>query len=217
VDAGVHRFVFLSSIKVNGERTERDRPFCADDPANPTGAYAVSKHEAEEGLWEIQQKTGMDVVVIRPTLVYGPGVKANFQTMMRWVYRGIPLPFASIDNHRSLIALDNLVDFIRTCCIRPEAANRTWLVSDGEDLSTPELLTRLGVAFGKSTRLFRLPAALLRAGAGVLGYREQIRRLLESLQVDISTTRERLDWSAPQNVDDALRKTAEHFLKERRA
>lgn len=215
VAAGVRRFVFLSSIKVNGERTRVGRPFHSDDPANPDGAYAISKHEAEEGLWEIQRTTGMEVVIIRPTLVYGPGVKANFETMMRWVYRGIPLPFAGIDNRRSLIAIENLVDFIRICCISPAAANRTWLVSDGEDLSTSELLCQLGAAFGRPARLFRLPTGLLTTTAGIVGRRDQIRRLLESLQVDTSASRESLNWTAPHSVENALRNAAESFRRGR--
>lgn len=214
-EAGVQRFVFLSSIKVNGERTEPGQPFCADDSANPVGAYAISKHEAEEVLWEIQQTTGMEIVIIRPTLVYGPGVKANFEMMMRWVHRGIPLPLAGIENRRSLISINNLVDFIGVCCINDAAANRTWLVSDGDDLSTTELLTQIGEALGRSPRLFRLPDGFLRTAASAIGRESLARRLLESLQVDTAATHEYLGWAAPQSTNDALRITAEHFAKGR--
>lgn len=214
VDAGVRRFVFLSSIKVNGERTQPGRPFRAGDSPEPQGAYAISKFEAEAGLRRIQASTGMEVVIIRPPLVYGPGVKANFETMMRWVHRGVPLPLARINNRRSLIALNNLVDFIQTCCVKDAAANNTWLVSDGEDLSTSELLTRLGAAFGEPAHLFWLPGGLLRASAAMVGRRAQADRLLESLQVDTAPAHRSLGWTAPQSVADALQDTVGHFLTE---
>lgn len=210
--AGVRRFVFISSIKVNGEETAPGQLFRDDDLPHPLDPYGLSKQEAEEGLRQIAQESGMEVVIIRPPLVYGPGVKANFETMMRWLHRGLPLPLGSIRNRRSLVALDNLVDLIVACIDHPAAANQTFLVSDGEDLSTTELLQRMGAALGKPARLLPVPSALLSAGATVLGKRAVAQRLLGSLQVDMSKTQELLDWTPPVRVDDALRKTAEHFL-----
>lgn len=210
--AGVRRFVFISSIKVNGEETAPGQLFRDDDLPHPLDPYGLSKQEAEEGLRQLAQESGMEVVIVRPPLVYGPGVKANFETMMRWLYRGLPLPLGSIRNRRSLVALDNLVDLIITCIDHPAAANQTFLVSDGEDLSTTELLQRMGAALGKPARLLPVPSALLSAGATVLGKRAVAQRLLGSLQVDMSKTQELLDWTPPVRVDDALRKTAEHFL-----
>ncbi len=167
--AGVRRFVFISSIKVNGEATVPGQSFFADDAAAPLEPYGVSKMEAEQGLREIAKQTGMEVVIIRPPLVYGPGVKANFLSMMRWLFRGIPLPLGAIDNRRSLVALDNLVDLIVTCIDHPAAANQTFLVSDGQDMSTTELLRRMGRALGKPARLLPVPPALLKAGAALVG------------------------------------------------
>lgn len=212
--AGVCRFVFISSIKVNGEATQLGQLFTADDVPAPLDPYGISKMEAEQGLREIAAKTGMEVVVIRPPLVYGPGVKANFQTMMRWLSRGIPLPLGAINNKRSLVALDNLVDLIVTCIDHPAAANQTFLVSDGEDLSTTELLRRMGQAMGKPARLIPVPTALLKAGAALVGKPELAQRLCGSLQVDISKTRELLGWSPPISVDEGLRRAAEGFRRE---
>ncbi|MEQ9566789.1 MAG: NAD-dependent epimerase/dehydratase family protein [Pseudomonadales bacterium] len=210
--AGVQRFVFLSSIKVNGELTFPNRPFRANDPPMPMDPYAVSKYEAEQGLWEIHNTLGMDVVVIRPTLVYGQAVRANFHRMMQCLYRGIPLPLAGIDNLRSLVSLDNLVDFIQTCASHAAAANRTWLVSDGEDLSTPELLRQLGSALNRPARLFAVPEAILLNAIKLIGRADYANRLLGSLQVDISKTREILNWSPPKGTRECLIGTALHFL-----
>ncbi|AKV07571.1 NAD-dependent dehydratase [Pseudomonas fluorescens NCIMB 11764] len=215
VEAGVKRFIFLSSIKVNGESTVLSAPYHADSKPAPADPYAISKMEAEQGLRVIAQETGMEVVIIRPTLVYGPGVKANFLSMMRWLISGIPLPFGAIHNRRSLVALDNLVDLIVTCIDHPAAANETFLVSDGEDLSTTELLHRMGTALGVSARLLPVPAWLLMAGATVLGRKSLSQRLCGSLQVDITKTRERLEWEPPVSVAHALDGTARHFLKHR--
>lgn len=212
--AGVRRFVFISSIKVNGELTEMGHPFHADDAPAPLDPYGVSKMEAEQGLREIASRTGMEVVIIRPPLVYGPGVKANFQLMMQWLQRGIPLPLGAINNRRSLVALDNLVDLILTCIYHPAAANQTFLVSDGEDLSTSQLLKRMGVALGRPARLIPISAGLLRLGAALVGKPAVAQRLCGSLQVDISKTRELLDWAPPVGVDEGLRKTAEGHWRE---
>lgn len=213
--AGVRRFVYLSSIKVNGEATAADRPFTADDTPHPGDAYALSKFEAELGLRRLAAETGMGVISIRPPLVYGPGVKANFLAMMRWVQRGVPLPLARVDNRRSLVALDNLVDLIVRCLEHPDAVNRTLLVSDGEDLSTPALLRRLGAALGCPARLVPVPPALLRGGAAVFGKASTAQRLLGSLQVDLAPTRALLGWRPPVGVDEALRCTAAHFRSAR--
>ena len=208
--SGARRFLFLSSVKVNGE--EGIRPYQASDPPNPQDAYGMSKWEAEQGLRHLAAETGMETVVIRPPLVYGPEVKANFHTMMRWLHRGIPLPLASAtDNRRSLVALDNLVDLLITCLDHPAAANQTFLVSDGEDLSTTDLLRRLGRATGHPARLFPVPTSLLWAGARLLGKGDMAQRLLGSLQVDIDHTRRTLGWTPPVSVDEGLRRAAEGF------
>ena len=212
-EAGVRRFVFLSSIKVLGEKTATGARFHADTQPRPQDPYAVSKLEAEKGLRAIAAQTGMEVVIIRPPLVYGPGVKANFLSMMRWLHRGLPLPLAAVRNHRSLVALDNLVDLIVTCIDHPAAANQTFLVSDGEDLSTPDLLRRMGRALGKPARLFAVPQGVLEAGASLLGRRATLERLCGSLQVDISATRQTLGWTPPVTLDAALEQTARWFLE----
>jgi nucleoside-diphosphate-sugar epimerase len=212
-EAGVRRFIFISSIKVNGEGTPLGSPYRADAQPQPADSYGISKMEAEQGLRALAAETGMEVVIIRPTLVYGPGVKANFLSMMRWLHKGVPLPFGAIHNQRSLVALDNLVDLIVTCIDHPAAANQTFLVSDGEDLSTTELLRRMATALGKPARLLPVPSWLLEAGASILGKKALSQRLCGSLQVDISKTRELLGWTPPLSVDAALRKTAAHFLE----
>lgn len=212
--AGVRRFVFISSIKVNGEGTPMGGPYLADAQPAPADAYGISKMEAEQGLRALAAETAMEVVIVRPVLVYGPGVKANFLSMMRWLHKGVPLPFGAIHNHRSLVALDNLVDLIVTCIDHPAAANQTFLVSDGEDLSTTELLRRMGVALGRPARLLPIPSWMLEAGAALLGKQALSQRLCGSLQVDISKTRELLNWTPPVSVDEALRKTAKHFLEQ---
>lgn len=212
--AGVKRFIFVSSVKVNGEGTGFGRSFKANDVAAPLDPYGISKLEAEQGLRVLAAETGMEVVIIRPVLVYGPGVKANFLSMMRWLNKGVPLPFGAIYNKRSLVALDNLVDLIVTCIDHPAAANQTFLVSDGADLSTSELLGKMATALGKPARLLPVPSWLLEQGAKLLGKQALAQRLCGSLQVDISKTRELLNWTPPVSVEDALRKTASHFLEQ---
>ncbi|WP_027910597.1 SDR family oxidoreductase [Pseudomonas sp. URMO17WK12:I4] len=209
--AGVKRFIFISSIKVNGEGTKPGHPYRADDMPDPQDSYGVSKMEAEQGLRALASETGMEVVIIRPVLVYGPGVKANFRSMMSWLRKGIPLPLGATGNKRSLVAVDNLVDLITTCIDHPAAANQTFLVSDDEDLSTTQLLQRMGKALGRPARLLPVPASLLQAGAAMLGRRAIAQRLCGSLQVDIGKTRELLAWAPPVSVDDALRNTARAF------
>lgn len=207
--AGVGRFVFVSSIKVNGEATQPGQPFSADDKPAPLDPYGVSKLEAELGLREIEAQTGMEVVIVRPSLVYGPGVKANFATMIRWVARGIPLPLGSIHNARSMVALDNLVDLLVTCLKHPAAAGQTFLVSDGQDVSTTELLRRTANAMGKKAFLLPVPASVLELGASLLGKRAVAQRLCSSLQVDIEKTRRLLCWSPPLTLDQGMKKAVE--------
>ncbi len=211
-EAGVKRFIFLSSIKVNGEFTVSGRTFSASDEPAPSDPYGISKLEAENELRQISNQTGIEVVIIRPPLVYGPGVKANFQSMMRWLARGVPLPMAgATENRRSLVALDNLVDLIVTCLQHPAAANQTFLVSDGEDLSTVQLLKRMGVAMGHPAHLFYLPPALLKLGEAVLNKPGTYQRLYGSLQLDIAKTRQLLGWIPPVSLDEGLRRAAEGF------
>lgn len=211
--AGVRRFVFVSSIKVNGEQTRPGSPFVADQKPMPEDPYGISKTEAEEGLRALANETGMEVVIIRPPLVYGPGVKANFLAMMRWLKRGIPLPLGAVtENRRSLVALDNLVDLIVTCIDHPAAANQTFLVSDGESLSTAALLRRMGEALGRPARLIPVPVPVLQMGGALLGKRDMAQRLCGSLEVDIGKTRELLGWTPPISVNEGLRRTAALWL-----
>jgi nucleoside-diphosphate-sugar epimerase len=210
--AGVRRFVFVSSIKVNGECTQPERPFAFNDIPAPTDPYAVSKYEAEQGLRELALESGMDVVIIRPVLVYGPGVKANFDAIMRWLYRGFPLPLGAVHNKRSFVGVRNLIDLIITCLQHPAAANQTLLVSDGEDLSTTELLRRLARALGRPARLLPIPARILMNGASLIGKQAVMQRLCNSLQVDITKTRELLAWSPPATVEEGFRAVARGFV-----
>ena len=204
--AGVGRFVVISSIKVNGEATQPGQFFTADDVPSPLDPYGVSKLEAEQGLREIEAQTGMEVVIVRPPLVYGPGVKANFASMMRWVARGMPLPLGAIHNARSMVALDNLVDLLVICIKFPAAAGHTFLVSDGEDVSTTELLRRTANAMGKKALLLPVPASVLELGATLLGKRDVAQRLCGSLQVDMTRTRRLLGWNPPLTLDQGLKK-----------
>lgn len=209
---GVRRFVFLSSIKVNGEFTEIGRPFSADAEPAPEDPYGYSKYEAEQQLQKIAADTGMEVVIIRTPLVYGPGVKANFESMMRCLARGVPLPLAAATaNRRSLVALENLVDLISTCLSHPAAVNQVFLVSDGEDLSTVDLLNRTGIALGHPARLFYIPPKLLELGAAAVKKMNLYQRLCGSLQLDITKTRQLLGWSPPINVDEGLWRAAQEF------
>jgi nucleoside-diphosphate-sugar epimerase len=202
--AGVKRFVFISTIKVNGEYTQPGQAFSEADLPDPKDAYGLSKHEAELGLRQLGADTDMEVVIIRPPLVYGPGVKANFAALLQAVQRGWPLPLGAVHNRRSLVALDNLVDFIVTCLTHPQAANQTFLVSDGHDLSTTELVRGLARAEGVRARLVPVPVWTLRACAALLGKGGVAQRLCGNLQVDISKARSLLGWAPPVSVDEGL-------------
>ena len=206
IAAGVKRIVFVSSVKVHGEYTPPGHAFSEADLPSPQDSYGVSKHEAEVGLRQIALGTGMDVVIVRPPLVYGPGVKANFAALMRAVRLGWPLPLGAVHNQRSLVALDNLVDFIITCTTHPQAANETFLVSDGHDLSTTELVRGLARASGVPARLLPLPVWALTAGATLVGKRNNAQRLFGNLRVDISKACSLLDWHPRVSVDEGLRR-----------
>ena len=202
--AGVKRFIFISSIGVNGNINIC--PFTEDDEPSPAEPYAQSKWEAEQCLWGIQRETGMELVIIRPPLVYGPNAPGNFGSLVRWVERGVPFPLGAIHNKRSLVSLENLVDLIITCIDHPAAANQVFLAGDGENLSTTELLQGLAKAMGKPSRLVPVPAGLLMFGATVLGKKAMAQRLLGSLQVDISKAQSLLGWQPPLSVDEGLKR-----------
>lgn len=211
--AGVKRFVFISSIKVNGEQTQKGQPFTERDRATPVDAYGISKYEAEVGLRCIAKETGMEVVIIRPVLVYGPGVKGNFLSMLRWLHKGIPLPFGAITNSRSLVSLDNLIDLIITCLHHPAAANQTFLVSDGEDISTTQLLQYTASAMGLSSRLMPMPALMIQVAAKLLGKSDVTERLCGNLQVDISKARQLLGWVPPISLREGLRRAVKGYVQ----
>lgn len=207
---GVPRFVFLSSVGVNGNITSK--PFTENDAPAPIGAYAISKYEAEMGLRAVEQATGLEVVIIRPPLVYGAGAPGNFLKLLRALDQGLPIPLGAIENQRSLVSLDNLVDLIISCTQHSDAAGETFLVSDGEDLSTPDLLRRTGLALGRPARLVPIPVKLLRALAMGMGKDDVVRRLVSSLQVDITKARTLLQWAPPISVDSGLHAVANWYL-----
>lgn len=207
---GVRRFIFLSSIKVNGEFTPK-QPFTERDIPQPSDAYGISKHEAEQALWQIAKETGLAVTILRPPLVYGPGVKANFLRLMHLVARRRPLPLASIENRRSLIYLGNLVDAIITCMEHPAASGKTYLVSDSEAVSTPELIRQIGDALERKPRLLPVPAPLLKLGATLLGRKAEWERLSSSLQIDSSRIRSDLNWQPPFTMAQGLTETAQWY------
>jgi nucleoside-diphosphate-sugar epimerase len=213
IKAGVKRFVFISSIKVNGEATRPGRPFTAEDTPNPQNPYAQSKLDAEQGLFALSRESNLEVTVIRPPLVYGPGVKANFATMMDWVNRGIPLPLGSVHNRRSFVFVGNLADLIVVAASHPRAAGQVFLVSDGEDISTTELFKMMAQALGRPSLIMSLPAPLVALAAAAIGQRAVASRLTDSLQVDVSKTRALLGWEPRKNVCDGLRQTARSFQR----
>lgn len=206
--AGVRRFIFISSIKVNGEGRKNNHAYFYDDQPAPEDAYGISKAEAEAGLRQIAAETGMEIVIIRPTLVYGPGVKGNFSALMGLACRGLPLPLGAIHNCRSMVALDNLIDLIITCIDHPNAVNQTFLVSDDQDVSTTELLQKVAYAFGKKARLLPIPMSWMQSVASLLGKQAVVGRLCGSLQVDITHTKETLGWKPPVTMEQQLAKIA---------
>lgn len=208
--AGVRRFVFLSSIKVNGEETS-DTPFSEENTSQPLDAYGISKAEAEDALRRIEAATGLETVILRPPLVYGPGVKGNFLRLLQLIERRAPLPLASINNRRSMIGIDNLVDAIITGTESPAAAGKTYLVSDGEDTSTPELISKLAMAMGVKPNLLPCPVALLRLGATILGKRAEAMRLTGSMQVNSNRIRKELGWNPRYSLNQGLNSTAQWY------
>ncbi len=212
--SGVKRFIFVSSIKVNGESTDLGRPFFHDDEPLPQDFYGQSKAEAESELFKLSKETGLEIVVIRPTLVYGPGVKANFASLMSLVKKGVPLPFGCINtNKRSLVSVFNLVDLIVTCLEHPKAANKVFLVSDDNDLSTSEMVSEMALALGKCTWQIPIPAFCYKLIGTIFNKSDMVDRLLGSLQVDITHTKQVLDWEPPQSLRSGFLQTANAFLK----
>ena len=209
---GVKRMILMSSVKVNGESTTIDTPFTSHDTPNPQDPYGRSKARAEQALWDVTSTSGLEGVVIRPPLVYGPGVRANFASLIGIVGRGIPLPLGSIQNKRSFVSLDNLVDLIATTLQSPNAAGNTFLVSDGHDLSTPDLIRSIASALDQSPKLFPFPSALLKLAATATGKRSAYDRLCGSLTVDIALTKQKLSWSPPCTVQDSMQRTVDAFI-----
>lgn len=212
--AGVRRFIFISSVKVNGEETVPGSAFTAADIPQPQDPYGISKMEAERALVSIAAQTGLEVIVIRPPLVYGLGVRANFGALLRAVARGVPLPLGGIHNRRSLVALDNLVDLIVTCIHHPKAPGQVWMVSDGDDLSTPELIRRMACAMGRSPRLIDVPVGLMEKLGKLTGKSHVLQRLCSNLQVDISETEAVLGWKPTIDVDEGLRRATLQWRKQ---
>lgn len=205
-DAGVKRFIFLSTVKVHGESTDGRGPFSESDVCNPIDPYAISKWEAEQALMDLSRTTGMELVIIRPPLIYGPGVKGNFARMLHWVNKGIPLPLGKAKNQRSLLALDNLVSFIGHCLDKPEAANQVYLLSDGEDVSTAELIRKIADAQHKKARLWPVPLCFMQVTAGLLGKQAVVQRILGSLQIDSLKARHQLGWQPVVTITKQLKK-----------
>jgi nucleoside-diphosphate-sugar epimerase len=213
IEAGVRRLVFLSSIKVNGEE-EGARAYTALDQPQPQDAYARSKWFAERQLLDMAARTALEVVIVRPPLVHGPGVRANFLRLLRWIDRGVPLPLGAVRNRRSLVSLANLCDFLGHVLIHPAASSRVWLTSDEESLSTPELIRRIATHMSRSPRLLPVPPLLLKAAGVLTGRSAEIARLCGSLTVDISPARSELGWSPPVSADGGLARTVEWYLRE---
>jgi nucleoside-diphosphate-sugar epimerase len=206
------RFVYISSIKVNGEKTHVDRAFTELDVPAPRDAYGISKLRAEQALRLIEQETGMPVTIIRPPLIYGPGVRANFLALLGLVYKSLPLPLGQVQNLRSMVYLGNLVDAILHCTIDPRAAGKTFLVADGQDVSTPDLIRKLASSMRRPCRLWSAPVLMLRAIAALVGRSASIDRLTQSLRVDSSNIREQLQWHPPYTLDQGLHETVEWYV-----
>ena len=212
-EAGVERFIFISSIKVNGEGTLLGQPYTAEDQPAPVDAYGISKREAEDALRQLASETAMEVVIIRPPLIYGPGVRANFLRLMQLVKMGVPLPFGAVHNRRSMVALDNLVDLLITCTHHPAAAGQVFMVSDDNDVSISELLRMIASAMGKRSILLPVPAGIIAGVAALLGKSAVANRLLGSLQVDIAHTKSTLGWQPIVSMQESVNKTVAHFLR----
>ena len=223
----VRRLIFVSSIKVNGEQTGAGAPFCVDglswdsiahgNKMNPLDPYGLSKLEAEQALWIISGRTGLEVVVVRPPMVYGPGVKGNMLSLLRWVVSGVPIPLGAVDNKRSMIGLCNLADLLLRCVEHPGATGRTFLASDGQDISTPQIIRLMAQGINRPVHLLSVPVSLLQAGGWLLGRRDEIDRLTGSLQIDSAVTQSQLDWSPPVSVDDGVRQMAKWYADNRYA
>lgn len=211
--SGVRRLVYVSSIKVNGEATLGGDKFTEVDAPGPQDPYGISKCEAEQALHRVAAETGLEVVIVRPPLVYGPHVKGNFAQMLRVLAKGIPLPLSLARNQRSLVYVANLADALVTCANHPAATGQTYLVSDGEDISTPDLLRRLGAALGRPPRLFPCPLFLLKLAGALTGKAGQIERLLGSLQIDSGKIRRELNWTPPIGLQQGLQETAEWYCR----
>lgn len=211
VSAGVRRFIFVSSVKVNGEES-KNRAFTAADIPAPLDPYGISKHEAEIALRELSRVSGIEVVIVRPPLIYGPGVRANFLRLMMLAQKGLPVPFGAVRNQRSLVALDNLVDFLLTCCRHPRAAGEIFLVSDDHDVSIGELHSMLATSMGRKVLSVPVPVGLIRGVAALLGKSAAANRLVGSLQVDISASKSLLGWTPPVSMVAAVQETVAHFL-----
>jgi len=207
---GVRRLVYLSSAKVNGE----NGTFVETDLPSPQDPYAISKLEAEQGLRELARKTDMDVVILRPPLVYGPGVGANFLRLMHLINRGLPLPFGAVSNRRSLVYLGNLVDAISVCLSHPAAAGKTYFVSDGEEVSTPDLIRRLATALEQNPKLLRIPLGPVKLAGRLIGKSREIERLVGSLTMNCGSIRRELDWTPPYSMQEGIAATARWFRKQ---
>ncbi len=212
IAAGVKRFIFISSIKVNGEKTDNGKYFFANDSPHPTDPYGISKLEAEHGLIELSKKTGLEVTIIRPTLVYGPGVKANFESMMKWLSCGVPMPLGAIRNKRSLVYIENLTSLILICIEHKKANREVFLVSDDNDISTPQLLSLLAKTLGVPNRIVSVPIRVLEIAALIIGRKDLVIKLCSSLRVDITKTKELLDWEPPISIGRGLRETAKFYM-----
>lgn len=211
--AQVKRFIFISSIKVNGEVTKLNKPFTSDDPAAPQNPYAISKYEAEQALLALAETSGMEVVIIRPPLIYGSGVKGNFLNMIQWLQKARTLPLGAVNNRRSFVSLNNLVSFIATCMTHESARNKIFLISDDEDVSTAVLLRRISYALDKSVTLLPVPTWALLTAATLAGKRSDMHRLCSSLQVNIRRSRDMLQWRPVESMDEALQETVKEHLK----
>ncbi len=205
-NAGVKRFIFISSIAVNGVTTKNGNKFTADDTPNPSTPYGISKYEAEQGLKEIAAKTNMELVIIRPPLVYGKNAKGNFNSLLKLVKLGIPLPFGSLNNKRSLVGIDNLVDFIIVCTTHRAARNQIFLVADSENLSTAQLIKEIYKALGKHNILLPFPEVLLKFMLKLIGKKETVERIFGALQIDISKNKQLLGWTAPISIYEGIKR-----------